>query len=82
LLGLVETAEASEALPPGIATPVVLTDLRMGQTPWFVFSFVVAERNGERVDAVRPAQVPIQRPPASALQWLWQRIWDEDARGP
>jgi inner membrane protein len=82
LLGLVETAEAAEALPPGSATPVVLTDLRMGQTPWFVFSFVVAERNGERVDAVRPAQVPIQRPPASALQWLWQRIWDEDARGP
>ena len=81
-LGLVETAEAAETLPPGNATPVVLTDLRMGQTPWFVFSFVVAERNGERVDAVRPAQVPIQRPPASALQWLWQRTWDEDARGP
>jgi inner membrane protein len=58
----------------------VLTDLRMGQTPWFVFSFIVAERDGDRVDPLPPVQVPTQRPPTSALSWVWRRIWDEDAR--
>jgi inner membrane protein len=82
LPGLVETAEASATPPPPLAgaTPVVLSDLRMGQTPWFVFSFIVAERDGERIESVAPVQVPTQRPPASALPWLWRRIWDEDAR--
>jgi inner membrane protein len=59
--------------------PVVMTDLRMGQTPWFVFSFVVAEREGGRVEHVAPKQVPSERPPANALPSLWQRIWNEDA---
>jgi hypothetical protein len=56
-----------------------MTDLRMGQTPWFVFSFVVAEREDGRVTSVPALQVPSERPPASALPQLWQRIWDEDA---
>jgi len=77
LLGLVETAAAADAAPDADARPVVLTDLRMGQTPWFVFAFVVAERDADAVSAVPPRQVPTQRPPASVLPWLWQRIWDE-----
>jgi inner membrane protein len=77
-LGLVDTAAAAAALPDDGAVPVVMTDLRMGQTPWFVFSFVVAERMGDRVTAVPPRQVPSQRPPATALPWLWQRIWNEE----
>jgi hypothetical protein len=24
--------------------------------------------------------VPTQRPPTSALSWIWRRIWDENAR--
>jgi inner membrane protein len=55
-----------------------MTDLRMGQTPWFVFSFVVAEHDATGVRAVPPRQVPTQRPPMSALSWLWQRIWNGD----
>lgn len=77
LLGLVDTAAAADAVPDASARPVVLTDLRMGQTPWFVFSFVVAERDADAVSAVPPRQVPTQRPPASVLPWLWRRIWDE-----
>jgi inner membrane protein len=80
LLGLVETAQAADVLPIRGARPVVLTDLRMGQTPWFVFSFIVAERDGDRVDPLPPVQVPTQRPPTSALSWIWRRIWDENAR--
>ena len=33
----------------GGVTPIVMTDLRMGQTPWFVFAFVVAERDDDGV---------------------------------
>ena len=54
-----------------------MTDLRMGQTPWFVFSFVVAERQGGSVTPVPSRQVPSQRPPATVLAGLWHRIWDE-----
>jgi inner membrane protein len=79
LLGLVETANAAAAVPDEGGVPVVMTDLRMGQTPWFVFSFVVAEREGATVSAVPSMQVPSQRPPATVLPWLWHRIWDETA---
>jgi inner membrane protein len=79
LLGLVKTAAAAEAVPDAGDVPVVMTDLRMGQTPWFVFSFVVAERSGDRVSAVPARQVPSQRPPATVLPRLWARIWDERA---
>jgi inner membrane protein len=79
LLGLVETASAAAAVPDTDGVPVIMTDLRMGQTPWFVFSFVVAEREGATVSAVPSMQVPSQRPPATVLPWLWHRIWDETA---
>lgn len=79
VLGLVDAAVAATAVPDEGAVPVVMTDLRMGQTPWFVFAFIVAEHSGGRVTAVPPRQVPGQRPPASVLPWLWQRIWDETA---
>jgi inner membrane protein len=78
LLGLVETASASAAVPDANGVPVVMTDLRMGQTPWFVFSFVIGERDRDGVSAVPSRQVPSQRPPATVLPWLWARIWDEE----
>lgn len=79
LLGLVDTAAAADSMPDPGGTPVIMTDLRMGQTPWFVFSFVVAERHGPRVVPVPSRQVPSQRPPAAVLPRLWHRIWDESA---
>jgi inner membrane protein len=81
LLGFVETASAAGAAPDPGAVPVVMTDLRMGQTPWFVFSFVVAEHGPAGVSAVPALQVPTQRPPVSALTWLWQRTWAGTAHG-
>jgi inner membrane protein len=79
LLGLVKTASAAAAVPHADGVPVVMTDLRMGQTPWFVFAFVIGERDGDGVSAVPTRQVPSQRPPATVLPWLWARIWDENA---
>jgi inner membrane protein len=77
LLGFVETADAAESLPAPSGVPVLMTDLRMGQTPWFVFSFVVGERAGHEIVAVAAQQVPSQRPPATVLPQLWRRIWGQ-----
>jgi hypothetical protein len=79
LLGLVDTASAAATMPGPGSVPVVMTDLRMGQTPWFVFSFVVAEHGAQGITAVPNRQVPSERPPIAALPWLWRRIWDENA---
>jgi len=78
LLGLVDTAAASEAVPDDAGVPVIMTDLRMGQTPWFVFSFVVAEHTDGQLRPVPARQVPSERPPATVLPRLWHRIWDEN----
>lgn len=79
LLGLVDTAAAAGPGGNGTAgAPIVMTDLRMGQTPWFVFSFVVAEHGAAGVTPVPARQVPSERPPAEVLPWLWRRIWREE----
>ena len=81
LLGAVATAQAAPAVgSDDAARPVVMTDLRMGQSPWFVFSFVVAEHGAHGSKTVPNRQIPGERPPVTALPWLWNRIWDENAR--
>jgi inner membrane protein len=83
LLGLVRTATA--AAGPGSRTPhrsVVMEDLRMGHTPWFAFSFVVGEREGNRIVPVTSRQVPMESPPVAALGWEWRRIFSEEAGPP
>jgi inner membrane protein len=79
LLGAVTTAGAAPPGSNGAIRPIVMTDLRMGQTPWFVFSFVVAEHDAQGITAVPNRQVPSERPPVAALPWLWRRIWDGNA---
>jgi inner membrane protein len=57
---------------------IVMTDLRMGAEPNYVFSFTVAR-------AAKPSPVPVpdvQRDvefDSRALGWVWQRIWDPAA---
>lgn len=74
LLGLVETAEASGPASDDRGTAVVVSDLRMGETPWLVFSFVVAEHRDGRVFAVAPRQVTMPRVPPDAFARLWDRL--------
>jgi inner membrane protein len=57
---------------------VVITDLRMGQEPFYVFSFVVAQGAGAALAAVQPTQQVGSRPDLQrALDWLWPRMWGQ-----
>ena len=78
VLGLVDTAAAGAADDAAAGRPVVMTDLRMGQTPWFVFSFVVAERDAQGVAPIPSLQLPTERPPTAVLGWIWRRITNEN----
>lgn len=57
---------------------VVISDLRMGAEPGYVFSFVVAQKGNPHL---RP--IPAQRLPAnrdlSRLKNVWMRIWSAEA---
>jgi len=71
-----------------IGRELVLTDLRLGREPDYIFSFVVAERNGATWRAIPPRELrsafraPI---PAGglrkALADLWTRIWQAPVSG-
>ena len=74
VLGIVDTAQASVPGTTRGRRPIVMTDLRMGETPWFVFSFVVAERDGGRITAVPALQLPMKSLPPDALDRLWRRL--------
>jgi inner membrane protein len=62
---------------------VRVTDLRMGQEPAYVFSFVVGRRNSA---ALVPVEVPVRagsRPEVGpALRWLWRRMGGEPLAPP
>jgi inner membrane protein len=58
-----------------------ITDLRMGQHPHYVFSFVIAERTSP-VQAVYPRLVRQRVPLEPGLDWLWRRILGEDIDPP
>mgnify|MGYP005848840621 CR=1 FL=1 len=81
LFGQVPTAAAAGA-DDDRRPRVVMSDLRMGQTPWFVFSFVVGAQEAGGARPVPPLQLPSERPPAEALDWLIRRILDPAAGPP
>jgi inner membrane protein len=65
---------ALQAQPDGRA---LLTDLRMGQEPYYVFRFAIAQRDepGGAWVALMPAVAAGSRAPiAASLAWLWWRI--------
>ena len=53
---------------------VVLTDLRMGMEPFYVFSFRVGRRASPQIVPVVPQQVPPERVDIESLTWIWKRI--------
>jgi inner membrane protein len=59
---------------------LMLTDLRMGQEPAYVFRFDVGALNA--VGAEAPVQLPMRPDLARGLPWLWDRIWGVDAPMP
>jgi inner membrane protein len=67
----------------GAAPAVVLSDLRMGQTPNFIFSFEVAELGeGARWQAVVPRSVGRYSDPSKAWAWLRRRVLGADLPPP
>jgi inner membrane protein len=61
---------------------VVLSDLRMGQEPGYVFAFAIAERKSPPI-LIEPARDVGDRGNAAAgLVWLWRRMWGEDLPPP
>lgn len=53
---------------------VLITDLRMGQEPFYVFSFVVGERYGHAVPEYPPIKVSNRMDLQRGLPWLWERL--------
>lgn len=58
-------------------TELRVTDLRMGQEPTYIFSFVVGQRSSATVPVEPPRQVGARPDLARALSWTWQRARSE-----
>ena len=58
-------------------TQLLVTDLRMGQEPYYVFTFAVAERNSAAQPLPRPVQLGSRPDVRRGLPWLWRRAWGE-----
>jgi inner membrane protein len=56
---------------------VLVTDLRMGQEPTYVFSFAVAERRSPPAPLNPPEQLGARPDIERGLPWLWRRMFGE-----
>ncbi|MEJ2307980.1 MAG: metal-dependent hydrolase [Gammaproteobacteria bacterium] len=56
---------------------VVISDLRMGYEPDYVFRYAVAEISNPHSRPVEPRHLPPERD-WNLLNRIWQRIWDQD----
>ena len=59
-----------------------ITDLRMGQEPWYSFNFLVARREGDTWTAVSPRNVGARVDLQSGLAWLGRRMQGQDVPPP
>jgi inner membrane protein len=60
----------------------LLTDLRMGQEPHYVFSFAVAERQSPTFAAITPESVGSRGNLSEGFSWLWTRLRGNDVPSP
>jgi inner membrane protein len=60
----------------------VLTDLRMGQEPAYVFRFALAQREGNGWKTTMPLALGDRGDPGKLLPWLWSRINGQDVAPP
>ena len=56
---------------------VLISDLRMGQEPTYVFTFAVAEKKSAATPLVPPEQVGARLDLERGLPWLWRRALGE-----
>ncbi|TVS13529.1 MAG: metal-dependent hydrolase [Gammaproteobacteria bacterium] len=62
----------------GRDSAIVITDLRMGHEPNYVFAFRVALSDNPHPKPIPADQLPMNFQ-LDELGWVWRRIWDEDA---
>jgi inner membrane protein len=60
----------------------ILTDLRMGQEPSYVFQFALAQREGNAWKEITPQAQGSRGDAAKALPWLWARIKGQEIPPP
>lgn len=61
---------------------LIISDLRMGQEPFYSFNFTLAQRTANKWEFIKPEH-KTERPDISvALDWIWLRIGDEKAAPP
>jgi inner membrane protein len=56
---------------------IVITDLRMGQEPYYSFNFIVGQRQSPTIAAVTPTHFREQQDLGRGLPWLWRRMLGE-----
>ncbi len=57
---------------------IVITDLRMGLEPYYVFQFKIAEIGNPHPFPTKSVRIRSERR-IKRLNWIWQRIWNADA---
>jgi inner membrane protein len=55
----------------------IITDLRMGQEPYYSFNFVVAQRRSPTFTPMTPTSFRERPPVGPGLTWLWRRALGE-----
>jgi inner membrane protein len=61
---------------------VLISDLRMGQEPVYIFTFAVAERHSAAVPLAATEQLSARIDIERGLPWLWRRLWGENIPPP
>lgn len=61
---------------------VIISDLRMGQEPYYSFNFVVGQRQSPTIAAVTPVRFREQHDLRSGLAWIWERMRLENVPTP
>jgi inner membrane protein len=67
-----------------VGRDVRVTDVRMGQEPHYVFTFVVAKlgEDGNRYEVAAPQRDGSRIDVGRGLAWLWPRMWGADLTPP
>jgi inner membrane protein len=60
---------------------ISITDLRMGQHPFYAFSFRFSEY-ASPMREIKPQQVDLGRPIKAMLKWTWRRAFGENTLPP
>jgi inner membrane protein len=61
---------------------VLISDLRMGQEPFYTFNFIVGERHSAAVRVDPPVQVSNRMSFERGLPWVWRRMRGETLEPP